>query len=191
MLEYKDVSKALGVYINNKLNWNAHIDKVDKKYSGMIATLRKASFVPAKTLEEIYYQMVIPEVTYGMFIWDTCTQNIFEKIEKQHVKVVQLIKNIPMTVESNRVLDKVGLDLIIHIYKRKVAIEMYKILKEEDEHRLGVCLKKLKIREGELEVARMTSEFQSTLLTTGESLFGMKYQTILNKQIVNRSLGQN
>ena len=113
---YKDVSKVLGVYIDNKSNWNAHIDKVYKKYLGMIAMLRKASFLPAKTLEEeIYYKMVIPKVTYGILVWGTCTQNKFEKIENQHVRATRLIKNIPRTVGSNRVMDKVGWDPIIHI----------------------------------------------------------------------------
>ena len=122
--------------------------------------LRKASFLPAKTLEEIYYKMVIPKVTYGMLVWGTCTQNKFEKIENQHVRAARLIKNIPRTVGSNRVLDKVGWDPIIHIYKRKVAIQMYKILEEEYEQRLGSGFRKSKIREGKLEVARLNSEFQ-------------------------------
>ena len=45
MVEYKDVSKVLGVYIDNKINWNAHINKVYKKYSGMIA-IRPVSYLP-------------------------------------------------------------------------------------------------------------------------------------------------
>ena len=73
MVKYKDVSKVLGVCIDNKLNLNAHIDKVFKKYSGMIAMLRKASFLPAKKLGEIYFKMMIPKVTYGMLVWGICT----------------------------------------------------------------------------------------------------------------------
>ena len=69
-------------------------------------------------------------------------------------------KDIRRTVESKRLLDKVGWDPIIHIYKRKVAIQMYKILEEEYEHRLGGGFRKSKIREGKLEVARLNSEFQ-------------------------------
>ena len=122
--------------------------------------LKKASFLPAKTLEEIYYKMVIPKVTYGMLVWGTCTQNKFEKIENLHVRAAMLIKNIPRTVESNRDLDKVGWDPIIHIYKRKVAIQMYKILEEGYEHRLGSAFRKSKTREGKIEVARLNSEFQ-------------------------------
>ena len=74
--------------------------------------------------------------------------------------MARLIKNIPRTVGSSRVFDKVGWDTIIHTYKRKVAIQMYKILEEEYEHRLGSGFRKLKIREGKLEVARLNSEFQ-------------------------------
>ena len=55
IVEYKQISKVLGVYIDNKLDWHSHIEKVCKKYSGMIAMLRKIRFLPTKTPEEIYY----------------------------------------------------------------------------------------------------------------------------------------
>ena len=54
-----------------------------------------------------------------MLVWSTCAQNKFEKIEKQHVRVEKLIKNTPGKVKSSRVLEKVGWDPIIHLYKKK------------------------------------------------------------------------
>ena len=128
IVEYREVSKVLGVHIDNKLDWNVHTDKVYKKYSGIIGMLRKTRFLPTKTLEEIYYKMVIPKVTYGMLVWSTCSQNVFEKIEKQHARAAKLIKNIPRKTERKRVLETVRWDPIIYIYKRKVATEMYQIL---------------------------------------------------------------
>ena len=49
--------------------------------------------------------MVIPKVAYGMLAWETCSQNKFGKIEKQHFRATKLVKNIPRTIESNRVLE--------------------------------------------------------------------------------------
>ena len=95
-----------------------------------------------------------------MLVWGTCSQNKFEKIEKQHVRATKLIKNIPRKIESNRVLEIAGWDPIIYIYKRKVAIEMYKILEEGYKQRLGSGFRKSKIKEGKLEVTRLNSEFQ-------------------------------
>ena len=152
IVEYKEVSKVPGVYIDNKLDWNAHTDKVYKKYSGMIGMLRKTRFLPTKALEEIYYKMAIPKVTYGMLVWSTCSQNVFKKIEKQHARAAKIIKNIPRKTERNRVLEIVGWDPIIYIYKRKVATEMYKILGERYEQRQGSGFRKSKVKEGKLEV---------------------------------------
>ena len=104
IVEYKEVSKVLEVHIDNKLDWNAHTDKVYKKYSGMVGTLRKARSLPTKTLEEIYYKIVIPKVIYGMLVWGTCSQNVFETIEKQHARAAKSIKNIPRKTEWKRVL---------------------------------------------------------------------------------------
>ena len=70
-------------------------------------------------------------MTYGVPVWDTCKQNRFEKIEKQHVRATKIIKSIPKSVERNRTLEKAGWDPIIYIYKRRVAIEVHKIMNEE------------------------------------------------------------
>ena len=66
-----------------------------------------------------------------MLVWGHMYKNKFERIEKQHVRAAELKKNILGIAESNRVLEKVGGAPIIHIYKRKVAIEMYKIVEEK------------------------------------------------------------
>ena len=49
---------------------------------------------------------------------------------------------------------------IIHIYKRKVATEMYKIMKEKYEKRMGNFFIKSKRKEDKLEVTRLNYEFQ-------------------------------
>ena len=123
-MEYKEVFLVLGAFIDNKLGWKAHINKVYKKHSGMIAMLRNAGFLPARSLEEIYFKTVIPKVTHGMLVWGTWKQNGFDKIEMQYEMAAKLRRNIPKTAETDRVLDRVGLNPIIHIYKRKVAYEM-------------------------------------------------------------------
>ena len=43
IVEYKDVSKVLGVYIHNRLDWNSYTDKVYKKH-------RQAATPPPATL---------------------------------------------------------------------------------------------------------------------------------------------
>ena len=91
----------------------------------------------------------------------TCSQNTFGKIEKQQVRATKLIKNIPMTIESNGVLEIAGWDPVIYIYKRKVGIEMYKIFEKGYEQRLGSGFRKSKIKEGKIEVTRLNSELQS------------------------------
>ena len=45
-----------------------------------------------------------------------------------------------------------GWDPIIHTYKRTTAFEMYKVMKEECEHRLGNIFKRPRIKEEKVEV---------------------------------------
>ena len=50
---YTTECKWLGAYINSKLKWNTHIEKVRKKYTVYSAMLRKIRFLPSDTLEKI------------------------------------------------------------------------------------------------------------------------------------------
>ena len=190
IMEYKEVSKVLWVYIENRLDWNSHIDKVYKNYPGMTAMLRKEGSYLPKHLKKLKH--CDPNSNIWIDCMGTCTQNKFERTRKQHVRMAKLIKNIPGTDDRNRVLEKVGYDPIIHLYKRKVEIEIYKIVDEEYEQRLGNIFRKSKLREGKLEVTRMNSEFQKYTFNYREGgLFAMRYQKMLSKQIVDRFLRQN
>ena len=49
-VDYKTECKLLGVYIDCKLKWNTHIEKVRKKFTVYNAMLRKIRFLPSEKL---------------------------------------------------------------------------------------------------------------------------------------------
>ena len=119
-------------------------------------------------------------------------QNRFEKIEKQHVRATKIIKNIPKSVERNRTLEKAGWDPIIYICKRRVAIEVHKIMNEEDEHRLRNVVKISRIKEDEIAVPRLSSELQRRTFNYREILIcnelSVNVKQANNKQITSKKL---
>ena len=51
----------LGITINNKLNWNSHINKVTNKISKTVGILNKLrSFLPSGVLQTIYNTLILP-----------------------------------------------------------------------------------------------------------------------------------
>ena len=62
--------KYLGLTIDNKLNFNNHIQDVCNqlsKYNGIIYSLSK--FVPRFILINIYYSLVYPQIIQNIVIW--------------------------------------------------------------------------------------------------------------------------
>ena len=77
-------AKSLGVTINDKLDWSAHIKKVSKKVaSGIGAIKRIRDLVPQVTLQLIYQALIQPHFDYCNIVWGNCgIYKISYKIEQ-------------------------------------------------------------------------------------------------------------
>jgi len=62
--------KFLGVYIDERLTWDNHIQQVASKLSKNIGILAKLKYtVPQKVLCLIYNSLVLPYLTYCNLVW--------------------------------------------------------------------------------------------------------------------------
>ena len=72
------IEQYLGVNIYQKLNWNTHIQQIEKKANATRAFLQRNIYLcPRKTKELCYTTPIRPIIEYGSIIWDPhTTQNI-------------------------------------------------------------------------------------------------------------------
>ena len=64
-IEFVENFIFLGITINNKLNWNSHINKVTNKISKTVGILNKLrSFLPSDVLQTIYNTLILPHLIY-------------------------------------------------------------------------------------------------------------------------------
>ena len=86
-IEFVDNFVFLGITINNKLNWNSHINKVTNKISKTVGILNKLrSFLPS-----IYNTLILPHITYGILAWGRHT-NTIHTIQKRAIRIIAAIK---------------------------------------------------------------------------------------------------
>ena len=74
--------KYLGVFFNNKLSWDVHIDNLCHqiaKTSGMLCRLR--NYVPRETLCLLYYSLVYSRVQYGILTYGTASKSLLRTLE--------------------------------------------------------------------------------------------------------------
>ena len=63
-------TKFLGVIIDDKLNWKAHISYISGKISRAIGVIIKARNLGKEALLSLYYTLIFPCSTYCNQVWD-------------------------------------------------------------------------------------------------------------------------
>ena len=78
----------LGITINNKLNWNSHINKVTNKISKTVGILNKLrSILPCGVLQTIYNTLILPHLIYGILAWGRHT-NVIHQFQKRAIRII-------------------------------------------------------------------------------------------------------
>ena len=85
-------SKFLGVYIDENLLWNVHIENISKKISKGIGILNKAQkCLNQTTLHQLYYTFIYPYISYCNHVWGNTFKKYLKKIELLQKRIIRLI----------------------------------------------------------------------------------------------------
>ena len=93
----------LRITINNKLNWNSHINKVTNKISKTVGILNKRrAFLPSGVLQTIYNTLILPHLICGILAWGR-HPNAIHKIQKRAIRIIAASKyNAHTEVKSSK-----------------------------------------------------------------------------------------
>ncbi len=91
-VEEKEVTKYLGVFIDNKLSWKSHIEHVKTKLSrgnGMISKIRY--YVNDVCLLNLFYSFIQSHVNYNLLNWTSTYPTFINQIELKVKAAIRLI----------------------------------------------------------------------------------------------------
>ena len=85
-------TKFLGVILDNKLSWSAHIKYISKKISKSLSILKmlKSTF-PCRILKSLYYSFVYPYFSYCNLIWGGAAKSHLESLVLLQKKCIRNI----------------------------------------------------------------------------------------------------
>ena len=86
MLIRESDMRDLGIYFDNKLSFNNHINII---HDACIRTLGCPDFKNAKTLILLYYSLIRSKLEFASLIWDPHQSNQINKIERVQKKFVK------------------------------------------------------------------------------------------------------
>ena len=74
-IERTKYTKFLGIYIDEKLKWDEHINVMKTKISKSFFAINKVKHIlPRNMLTTLYYSLIYPYLTYGIILWGAASE---------------------------------------------------------------------------------------------------------------------
>ena len=122
--------KLLGVTIDNKLNFNEHVDNICKKANNKLqALVRIAKYSSPDKFRIIMKTFIESQFNYCPVTWMFHSRQLNSKINKLHERALRIVHENPnLTFQQLLNLDK--MHCIHHRNLQKLAVEMFKVSKK-------------------------------------------------------------
>ena len=102
-------TKSLGVYIDQNLSWNVHVNNLCKKIAAGIGVIKRSrAFVPFDTLQYMYSSLVQPHFDYCSEIWGCCNKTLSTKLQKLQNRAARILLRASYDTNSDSLIDKLG-----------------------------------------------------------------------------------
>ena len=119
-------TKFLGIYIDEDLEWSAHIDHVAKKISSGCYAIRSAKhLLSAENLRALYFSLVHSHLSYGNMVWGSAYQFKLKRLVQLQNKCVRHICKLSYNESTSSSIKKLGIVKISHIFKIQLGKLMY------------------------------------------------------------------
>ena len=102
-------TKYLGVFIDNKLNFEEHILTLENKIARSVGILSKVRYnFPLKTLLQLYHALIHPLLTYGIVVWGSTYPSYLSKLKTLQNKTMRIISGSHYCDEANPIYKNLG-----------------------------------------------------------------------------------
>ena len=127
-IERTNVKKFLGIYIDDRLTFGDHTNKICLSMSRSVGVMRRLkALIPRDILKQLFYSFIYSKFTYGIICYGSAYQNQIQRVKNVINRSLKLVFNTrdlsPELLKRENVLD---FDMA---YQYFCTIKMYKILR--------------------------------------------------------------
>ena len=84
--------ELLGVTIDKKLKFDAHVAKICRRVSQQVAVLRRMKkMLPFETRMKLYQSIIVPHFNYCAETWNFCSKDATTKLEKNNERALRFV----------------------------------------------------------------------------------------------------
>ena len=120
-------TKFLGVFIDEKLSWNNHIDNLCKTLSKNIGILYRLQFLPQNVLKMLYHSLVSSHVNYCNIVWGFTTKKNIERIHKLQKRGIRIITHSSYVSSSVPLFLKMKILPVSDLVSLQTALFMFRL----------------------------------------------------------------
>ena len=122
------VARYLGIFIDDKLKWEDHIQHICKKiaqYCGLFCKLRH--FIRRKTLLVLHHSFIYPHLLYGIINWGSANNSSLLSQQTLQNKIIRIIYNVKQKdrITNNSLYKELEILKIKDIYQLEMAKFMF------------------------------------------------------------------
>lgn len=128
-LHERQQEKYLGLTLDNKLTWRAHIQQITKKLSSLVGSLYNiARCIPRKARLLIYNSLVKPHLLYLIELWGCAAKTNLNHIQALQNKLVKILHHYHYLTSSRTIYKETKLMNIKQLHTYNTCILIYKII---------------------------------------------------------------
>ena len=121
--------KCLGIYLDERLAFDVHIENLCKKICSGIGVLRRIKpFVPKDCLLKLYKSLIQPYFDYCSPLWDTCDKTLKDNLQTLQNRAARIISGAEYDIRSKDILKNLQLDSLNVRRKKLKSVFLYKVL---------------------------------------------------------------
>ena len=122
--------KSLGIFIDENLRWQTHIEKLSKKIaSGIGAIKRIRDFAPTPTLHCIYNALIQSQLNYYHIVWGNCGKTLFDRLQKLQNRAARVLIFSRYDADASRLFRQVNWKDLSSQFQMQKALTVYKSLR--------------------------------------------------------------
>ena len=136
-----DHIKFLGVYIDQHLNFNQHVNYLTNKISKSIGILHKVKYIlPRDVLRALYIALIQPYFIYGIEAWFGATKTTINKLQILQKSCIRAINNLKYYDHTSHFFRLNKILKLEDLNKQQIAIYLYKTLNTDYDTNLSESL---------------------------------------------------
>ena len=128
-IEQVTSAKSLGVYVDQNINWECHIENISYKIACAIGAIKRIRHLtPFNVLIKVYNSLIQPHFDYCNVVWGNCNKGLSEKLQRLQNRAARILMSASYDSNLDDLFRALGWRRLHYQRLEQKSILMYKTL---------------------------------------------------------------